>query len=218
MNRVLNLLSAGGLALMTASSSHAGIFATDLQGGWGDSGRTATIGTPFAVGSSAVSITSLGFFDQTGAGLSTEHYVGIYDSSQQLLGSVLVPSGTEADPHSYHDGTRWMTLSTPIALAANTDYMLAFTTTATGDKANVASPGQVTIASPLALSGGGYTFTLGSSLAYPTVDLHYGLYAFGANMEVTAIPEPSPLAATVMVLLVVVGCDFCRRYRLNRAE
>ena len=218
MNRVLNLLSAGGLALLTASSSHAGIFATDLQGGWGDSGRTATIGTPFAVGSSAVSITSLGFFDQTGVGLSTEHYVGIYstDSSHTSLGSVLVPSGNAAE--AYHDGTRWRTLSTPIALAANTEYMLAFTTTATGDQANIASSSQVTIASPLALSGGGYTFTLGSSLAYPTVDLHYGLYAFGANMEVTAIPEPSPLAATVMVLQVVVGCDFCRRYRLNRAE
>jgi hypothetical protein len=78
MNRVLNLLSAGALALMTASSSHAGlIFATDLQGGWGDSGRTATIGTPFGVGPSAVSIISLGFFDETGLGLSTAHDVGM---------------------------------------------------------------------------------------------------------------------------------------------
>ena len=69
-------------------------------------------------------LTSLGFFDQNQDGLENSHMVGIYDQAHTLLGSVTVKAGTAS---TLHDGARWERLNSPIALSANTMYMLAAT-------------------------------------------------------------------------------------------
>ena len=215
MKRILGLIGAGGLTLLAVGSAHADIiFATNPNGFWAVAGVPLVVGTPFTVGASPVSITSLGFVDQSGSGLLTAHEVRIYSFSQALLAGVVVPSGATAD--AYHDGTRWMALSTPIALAPNASYMLAATVTPLGDKVNLARLGQVTINPYLALSGTGYVFQFPGSLAYPTIEVGTGEYIFGGNMVLTAVPEPSQWAAMGITLLGLAGYGF-RRYRLNQA-
>ena len=70
-------------------------------------------------------VTHLGYFDSTGTGLETNHWVGIYQGapgSGTLLASVSVPAGVSAP---YLGGFRWAALSTPFVLKANTNYVIA---------------------------------------------------------------------------------------------
>jgi hypothetical protein len=128
MKRILSLIGAGGLALLAVVSTQADIVSCN-QPGTGLPGGTESPnvvgGTPFTVGSSPLTIVALGYFDVYGTGLVHSHDVGIYDLSQNLLGSVTVGTGSGV---TYHDGTRWAALSTPISLATNMGYMLAYTT------------------------------------------------------------------------------------------
>jgi len=208
MKRILRFLGAAGLALLASASIQAQlpVFATNPTGPWADGGIALTAGTPFIVGSSPVTVISLGYFDESGSGLTYAHEVGIYTLGKVLLGSVTVPSGTAAD--AYHDGTRWMNLATPINLAAYTYYTLAFTVTDSGDKANVALASQVTIDSHFALAGSGYTYTLGGSLTYPQTASGFGEYAFGGNME---IPEPQAWGICAAALAGLAACVIRRR-------
>ena len=212
MKRILGLIGAGGLALLAVTPTQADIvFATNPSGSLSAAGLPATVGTPFTVGATPVSITALGFFDYTGLGLTVAHEVGIYDLGQHLLGSVMVPAGSGVP---YHDGTRWADLSQSIALAANTGYMLAFHVQGDPDNCWVVGPGNsVTIDPHFALAGSGYTVTIGSTLAYPGY-LPYDIYLFGGNMAVS-VPEPSQWAAMGLTLLGVAGYGF-RRYQLRR--
>ena len=224
MKRINSLIGAGLLVLLAVASSHAAvIFATNPTGvEWAQSGNPVTLGTSFTVGASPISITSLGYFDQTGAGLNFNHQVGIYSLSQALLGSVNVASGTET---TYHDGTRWMTLGVPINLDPNTQYLLAFTMTSVGDPSNVAAPGAVTINPAFALSGNGYTYAWGGTLAFPATEAVDGLYAFGGNMmadvpepsPMMEVPEPSQAVAIGIMLLTFTGYRFHRSRRPQAA-
>ena len=67
MKRINSLIGAGLLVLLAVASSHAAvIFATNPTGvEWAQSGNPVTLGTSFTVGASPISITSLGYFDQT---------------------------------------------------------------------------------------------------------------------------------------------------------
>jgi len=137
------------------------------------------------VGATALTVSALGFFDDGGDGLLSSHDVGIYDLGQTLLGSVTIPAGTGA---TLANGTRWVTLSTPINLSANTNYVLATTFQASGDRGNEATPAQITIASGISLSGLGFTLAAGGSLAYPGTLFGDGEFIFGANMQFTLVP------------------------------
>lgn len=188
--------------LLAFASAHAAdsVFAVNPLGSW-LTGGGITIGTPFQVGPETVNIRSLGYYDQGGDGLASAHTVGIYSLGQDLLGSVIIPSGTTAT--RWHDGTRWMNLDAPIDLAANTGYMLAFTTPSSGDRVNMDSAIQVTIDPHFALVGTEYFFANGPGLAYPTKASGYGKFAFGGNMS--TIPEPQTWALCGVVLCVVAG-------------
>ena len=196
MKRILSLIGAGGLYLLAVTSTDAVpfIFATNPSNDSGEGSDSGgyVFGTPFTVGSSDVIIGSLGYFDFGGGGLTAAHEVGIYDLSQTLLGSVTVPSGASA---TYHDGTRWMALDTPINLAANTPYMLAFKLS-DDDLVRITDSTEVTIDSHFALGGaafiaGWYEYEA-VGLAYPETSIGGDAYLFGGNMEV--VPEPSQLA------------------------
>ena len=194
--------------LLAFASSHAAdsVFAVNPTGSW-VTGGGITIGTPFQVGPSPITISSLGYYDQGGDGLASAHMVGIYSLGQDLLRSVIIPSGTAAT--RWHDGTRWMNLDAPIDLAAGTGYMLAFTTPSSGDRVNMDSVNQVTIDSHFALVGTEYFYANGPGLAYPTTASGYGKFAFGGNMS--TIPEPQTWVMCGVVLCGVAGYVIRRR-------
>ncbi len=82
-------------------------------------------GVWFQTGAKSRLVTHLGYFDSTGTGLLTNHWVGIYQGapgSGTLLASVQVLAGTA---NLYSSGFRWAPLSTPFILEANTNYVLA---------------------------------------------------------------------------------------------
>ena len=215
LKSIFRLCGVGGWLLLAAATTHANIFATNPSGTWiasfNPSGGIAnTLGIPFTVGSQAVSVSALGFFDESGDGLLKAHTVGIFTLGQTLLGSVVVPSGTSA---ALHDGTRWMALGTSITLDANTGYMLAYTESGTSDDmVNIATLAQVTIDPLFSLSGTGYTFRETTSFLYPSSVNAETRDAFGANMELTAVPEPSAWAMFCAFAGLAVGIRLRRRH------
>ena len=82
---------------------------------------TKTYGFDFTVRSQPLLITALGIFDDGSDGLIASHPVGLWNSSGSLLASVVIPAGTLA-PNI--DGFRYVTLSSPVTLAAGTLYVL----------------------------------------------------------------------------------------------
>jgi hypothetical protein len=202
------LMCLGLLSLPTGKAAE--VFATNPTGTWNNAGSAASIGTPVTVGSTALTVSALGFFDEGGNGLLSSHEVGIYDLSQTLLGSVTIPAGTGA---TLANGTRWVTLGTPINLSANTNYVLATTFQGTGDRGNVATPAQITIASGISLSGLGFTRALGGTLAYPGQLFGDGEFIFGANMQFTPVPEPS----TYVMGVIAAGMAALFRRRRRKA-
>jgi hypothetical protein len=197
---------AAAVLCLAASQSRADIiFASNPSnpqyGGWIDE-SAQVFGTPFTVGTSPMSITALGYFDLSGGGLPFAHEVGIYSLARTLLGSVSVPAGTGA---TLHDGTRWVNLATPIALTADTGYMLAFTVPA-NDVTRAYDRSDVTIDPHFApLSSSGYNQKASSSLVYPDGGGWPPNYVFGGNMMegTSAVPEPAVMLTNGVILLAV---------------
>jgi hypothetical protein len=186
MKRILTFLGAGGWALLVVASAHADVFATDPTGGWSPVSITRTLGTPFGVGPAGVSVTALGFFDKDGDGLATAHQVGLFALDATLLGQVTIPGGTGAP---LHDGTRWVTLTLPVTLAPNTQYMLAATLVEDQDQVNASDPIGVTIHPKFHLAQAGYAEGFGGTqLVYPGDPTSSAFYGFGPNLEI--VPEP----------------------------
>jgi hypothetical protein len=81
-----------------------------------------TLGFVFTA-NSTFEVTSLGWFDSTGAGFQSEHTVGIFDSTGNLLVSTTLGSGT-TDPLS--GNFRYHSIS-PLTLNSGSEYTLAGT-------------------------------------------------------------------------------------------
>ncbi|MHB8636142.1 MAG: DUF4082 domain-containing protein [Fimbriimonadaceae bacterium] len=77
-----------------------------------------SLGYEFTVGSSAITVTSLGYFDPQ---LTAGHAVGIFDTSGNLLLSGTVPT-TAIDVNNF---SYTSTLSGSAALSANTSYVIS---------------------------------------------------------------------------------------------
>ncbi len=173
-----------------------------------------TAGTPFHVDAPGVTIGALGYFDPMSYwgfsqdGLSTAHNVGIYDASQNLLCSVLVPSGPGVTLR--HD-TRWVDLNDPVTLPGNSDYILAFTITGFANDFLIGRPDEVVIGSGFSLAGSGWTGTMipGLALQYPGIPSTADFYIFGGNME--TVPEPSQWA-----MMLTAGAIFVARISARR--
>lgn len=149
--------------------------------------RTTNVGGSFVVGSSDLSVTSLGFQDFDDNGLVGSHAVGLWTSGGTLLATVSVPSGTGA---TLLDHFRYVTLGGAVTLTAGQTYFIgAHVTNAGGDSWSDGAAGTVT-PSP---SIGSYnaTFTDGASLTRPTGDGGAPDTRWGpANMQFTVVPEP----------------------------
>jgi len=184
-------LLASGLSLLAVHSAQADLFASNPQGSWATVSITRTLGTPFVLSNATASVTSLGFFDNNSDGLSEAHQVGIFGPGQTLLGMVTIQSGTNAP---LHDGVRWAALATPITLAPDTQYMLATTVQEDGDRINASNPWQVTFAPGFSLTQSGFTEGFGgSALVYPDLPTSGMFYGFGADFQMTMVPEPGTM-------------------------
>jgi len=108
------------------SQSEQMLYSTNTTATWNLRNNYQPIqGVWFQTGTKARLVTHLGYFDSTGTGLLTNHWLGIYQGppgSGTLLASVQVLAGTS---NLYSGGFRWAPLSTPFILEANTNYVLA---------------------------------------------------------------------------------------------
>ncbi len=173
--------------------------------GWTGSGLYAgTLGEQFTVGSLPITVGYLGYYDgpnsangAAGDGLLNAHEVGLWTSTGTLISSLSVPAGT-AD--LLVGDFRYVALSSPVTLAANTTYVLGGQVTTT----DLTSSGDIFInntggtQSPLASGYSGvYTGPGNPSFndgvfTFPTFFGATNLYA-GPNLLITATPEPSSM-------------------------
>ena len=220
--RTILLTTLGAMAVLAACPS--GAFANFLLVGdattLGNSGQANwvqyTFGTRFTIGADPLSVTKLGYIDQMnvvggshGDGLQDAHRVGIFDLSGTELTSAEAPvvaAGTAAPLDGLN--WRWVTLATPIALAANTTYVMAGDTGTTGEVyrygwlSSSAQWGAGLTPSPRVQTG------VGVGWAYPSTGLTPNEVWVSANMEYDVIPEPA-----TMCLLGIGGLGLLLRKR-----
>lgn len=144
-------LAAGVIGIWPAASADAGVLVTNegtggLRDGYTNGNLYAgALGAQITVGANPVTVTDLGYYDgpnsgiaSTGDGLLNSHEVGVFDSGGTIVPGldVIVPAGGGTLVGDF----RYVHLSTPIILAANSSYTVA---------------GQVTVADR---NGGGDVF------------------------------------------------------------
>ncbi len=213
MKTLLSLTAGTALLLTSALQSNAAI-AYGIPGGTaGTQAYNGALGNEFDVLSPAgISVTRLGVFDDNSDGLNSTITVGIFDrSTASLVGTSLTFTGNDG---SLEDGTRWITLVSPITLAAGFEGMVV-AQGYNGSERN-GNVGTGSTASPTDDGGGAISFVCGSRFGpggvfdYPTsVDGGPANRYHAGNFDYDVIPEPSSLA----LLLGAFGFVGLRRRR-----
>ena len=213
MKTLLSLSVGTALLLASALQSNAAI-AYGIPGGTaGTQAYNGALGNEFDVLSPAgISVTRLGVFDDNSDGLNSTITVGIFDrSTASLVGTSLTFTGNDG---SLEDGTRWITLVSPITLAAGFEGMVV-AQGYNGAERN-GNVGTGSTASPTDDGGGAISFVGGSRFGpggvfdYPTnVDGGPANRYHAGNFDYDIIPEPSSLA----LLLGAFGLFGFRRRR-----
>jgi hypothetical protein len=192
-------------SLLVAQPATAQTAITSITGGSQFTGFSTdeTVGWQFRTGANALSVTKLGWWDQTpDTPLSASHHVGIWTLGGTLLGSVVVQTTS-----SIMNNFRFETVS-PFTLLANTDYLIGGRDVIS-DGDNYASTSQVTTAADITLIGTARSAN-GTGFAAPTIVTVNGAGRFGPNFTyepATVVPEPSSyvLLATGFAAFALVG-------------
>lgn len=200
MKRIITPALAIGLTFGTAQLSHAASAIISLTGESVTTGDNTSVdfvfGYDITVGSSALWVTSLGYYDPGHDGVGDSNaQVGIYDLAGlngTLLGSVQAGTSTTNFVGDY----RFIQLNTPIELAANTTYRVVANTGNVGGTSHNETPlGGTVVSGPDlaintvtsytggAVAGGGVNKSTGSS---PT-----SIYQGNFEYSTTPVPEPS---------------------------
>ena len=159
-----------------------------------------SLGYEFTVGSSAINVTSLGYFDH--GTLTEDHEVGIYDMSGALLLSGSVAPGTSAV--NYFAYTSSLTGST--ALAANTSYEIMGVSGFVDPYAYFPA----TFSTDPDISFVNAQITTGNTLAFGQFNYSYIGY-FGPNFTFeTAAPEP---VSVCLLGMSAIGLAIRRRMK-----
>jgi hypothetical protein len=150
-----------------------------------------------------ITVTSLGFFDQTG-GISQSHDVGIYDLSGNLLTSNTVLTTDPLTGHFRYHAT------SPITLTAGTNYRIAAETGADNyswDPDGFFTAPEVTYVSDV--------FTQSSTLVFPGDGGVVTHGFFGPNFQFNAVPEPAGLTLLGVGVAGLIGYGLRRRRQLK---
>jgi hypothetical protein len=180
---LLGVISYAAVALATPAVDFTG---TTID--WND-GTNYSLGWSFTANQN-LNVNSLGVYAapdfNTGLRIFTQdHTVGIFDAMQNLIASTTV---TNSD--TLNGFFRYHSLTAPVQLTGGATYFIAaamgadqYTWDTTGFSAN----------SAITYNGGYYTAS--DTLAFPvTADTTVANGYFGANLDVTPVPEPGTLA------------------------
>lgn len=170
----------------------------DAPGTAGQNTISYTLGYELTTGSSGLSVSSLGLWDQNGDGLAGAHNIGLYNASGGLLGQVTVTAGTGS---TLVGGFRYADLLAPLTLLPNTTYVLAaaYNSEDVYSYYDSFSPVGSHVSGGVTIGFGRYE--AGSTLQFPTTTTS-ARYT-GPNFLYTAVPEPTallPLAGLAMLL------------------
>jgi hypothetical protein len=173
-----------------------------------------TLGFVFTA-NSTFEVTSLGWFDSTGAGFQSEHTVGIFDSTGNLLVSTTLGSGT-TDPLS--GNFRYHSIS-PLTLNSGSEYTLAGTSGGPADSWTINNfVNGFTVNPAFTVGENAARFSYSTDLVYP--ESHFSSYVVYAgpnldgqesNQESNCVtPEP---ASILLVPFAGLALLMVRRFR-----
>jgi hypothetical protein len=209
--------------LLAASQASATIAYQNPAGNYGNQlGGPYVFGLQFTVGSSPLSVTQLGAFDNNQDGWNSPVSVAIYDFNlHSIVGSTATFSGTSGSnlgTLGSDGGSRFLPV-TPFTLTAGGSYMVVAANYG-GIGGELAyndhlSGATTTLAQAPDISVGNNYYDSGSAMTFPTT--HYGTpnpaYAAG-TFEFTPVPEATAFGAAAVGLL---GLVYIGRYaRLRR--
>jgi MYXO-CTERM domain-containing protein len=208
MKRILTPLLALGISLASAQLTHAATAAIlTLTGESPTTGNSGSVnyvaGYDITIGSSAIWVTALGYYDPGHDGLADPNaQVGIYDPvglNGTLLGSVTAGSTASGFVGDY----RFIELATPIELAANTTYRVAANVGNVSGTSHNETPldGIPTFGSDLTINtSSSYSATVaGGGLARPALASGAPMIYLG-NFEYSTTPVPEPSVAILGLL------------------
>ena len=195
-----------------------------------------TLGWSFTL-ASPILVTDLGLWDGPGGfpnspntagdGFGVSHDVTIWDTAGNSLTTATVPNGTTATLGT--DNFRYVSLVSPLALAAGTYVISAYYTQASFDL-DFANAGTITTVAPVTYGTAGDTTTNGITFTsapfhgsrsvvgnvFPTSDIESAPKSFfGPNFEFTAVPEPSTWIVAIGAGVVALGKSVRRRRRTS---
>ncbi|MCU0635473.1 MAG: PEP-CTERM sorting domain-containing protein [Gemmatimonadaceae bacterium] len=194
------------VSVVAGAAVHAQTAITSITGGttfpaWS---TDETVGWQFRTGATGISVTSLGWWDQTPTTpLASSHRVGIWTLGGTLLGSVLVQTTS-----AITNGFRFENV-TPFSLMANTDYLIGGRDLIDDGDSYLTSATAVTTGAGITLIGAARSAD-GSGFAAPTIVTAGVRGRFGPNftyVTTTVIPEPSTYAmvATGLAVMITLG-------------
>jgi hypothetical protein len=195
-----------------------GVLATILAGGVPSYGTPAivsftdaalfgsednSLGFEFLVNSN-ISVSALGYYDVSG--LNSTHAVGIFDSSENLLASVMVGPGA-----SVIGNFGYTNLGSSVNLVAGQDYYIAGTTLGNDNWVyqadNIVTDPSISYVESFFVSG------TGGVLAFPANDASGRQYMEVNFLVSSSVPEPGSF---VLIGLGLGGGWLLRRRRLNQ--
>ena len=172
------------------------------------SGNGGTVGWAFQVAAGTnLSVDYLGLYDPGDVALLSSHPVELWDSNQNLLAQVTIPSGVGAN---YLSGYTYQALSNSVTLnAGNTYYVGAYYPAGCGDKILVTGTTQQFDTNITFLNGQQTLFSPSqTNIAFPNIaNSITGTYKqgwFGPTFQFTAIPLPEPSTNALLILSLVV--------------
>ena len=207
MKSIITPVIAIGLTLGTAQLTHAASAIFSLTGESVTTGSSGSVdfvfGYDITVGSSALWVTSLGYYDPGHDGLADLNaQVGIYDLAGingTLLGSVQAGTSTTNFVGDY----RFIELASPIQLAANTTYRVVANLGNVSGTSHNETPLDGTVVS-------GPDLTINTTTGYSGIATNGGLlkanspstevHVYQANFEYSTTPVPEPSAALLGAL------------------
>src|SRR5215469_4064480 len=170
----------------------------DPSGGGSASHFNQSVGWEFDV-LNPLTVTGLGWWDETGNGIPMSHMVGIWAPDGNLLASVLIPAGTAAplDGQFRTVGISALTLTTDTGyIVGGQEFATDSERLACGDGGTCDGPLSVAVDPRIAFFSG--TFSQFGGFQRPSIETEAVDGLFGPSFSVVPVPEPSMLVVTAL--------------------